>query len=93
MTFDAALVDAQAASEFAARLSKRLVVPRISRYPQAEQRVDLPDGCLAVFLQSEKHRAVEETCCLSMRQMLTALLKRDDPRPIIVKPHPRDSDP
>lgn len=93
MTFVAALVDAQATSEFAARLSKRLVGPRISRYPQAEQRVDLPDGCLAVFLQSEEHRAVEETCCFSMRQMLTALLERDDPRPIIVKPHPRDSDP
>ena len=28
-----------------------------------------------------------------MRQMLTALLKRDDPRPIIVKPHPRDTNP
>ena len=89
--FDADLVDPSAASDFTARLRKRLVDPRISRYPQPDAHLDLPKGHIVVFLQSEAHRAVEETCHLNMRQMLSALLARKDPRPILVKPHPRDS--
>lgn len=89
-TFDATQIDPVAAKEFAAKLRKRLVDTRISRYPQAGEVVDLPKGHIAVFLQSEAHRAVEETCHLSMRQMLAALLARDDPREIVIKPHPRD---
>lgn len=92
LTFDAASVDAIAAAEFSTRLRKRLVAPRISRYPQAEGLVDLPSGLIAVFLQSEAHRGVGETCYLSMRQMLAALLARDDGRAIVIKPHPRDKD-
>ena len=92
LPFDPELVDASAAAAFAIRLRKRLVAARISRYPQPENRVDLPMGCIAVFLQSEEHRAVEETCYLSMRQMLSALLARDDRCAIVVKPHPRAKD-
>ena len=92
MTFDPAMVDAVAATAFATRLRKRLVAARISRYPQAGQVVDVPKGNIAVFLQSEAHRGVDETCHLSMRQMMAALIARDDPRPIVVKPHPRDKD-
>lgn len=91
--FDPKAVDADAAAAFAARLRKRLVEPRISRYPQAVEVVDVAQGCIAVFLQSEAHRGVDETCYLTMRQMLAALLARDDPRPIVVKPHPRDAAP
>lgn len=91
--FDPAMVDPAAAAEFAKRLQKRLVAARVSRYPQRQKRTDVPAGCIAVFLQSEAHRAVGETCHLSMRQMLGALLARNDPRPIVVKPHPRDTDP
>lgn len=91
--FDEAAVDGNAAAEFAARLRKRLVGPRVSRYPQAKVSTDLPKGHIAVFLQSEVHRQVAETCHLSLRQMLEALLARQDARPIVVKPHPRDTDP
>lgn len=91
--FDAGSVDAAVAAEFAGRLRKRLVAARESRYPQAEAVAEVPQGCIAVFLQSEAHRAVGETCHLTMRQMLAALLARDDPRAIVVKPHPRDTDP
>ena len=93
MTFDAASVNVLDASTFAGRLRKRLVVPRVSRYPQSADRAEVPQNCIAVFLQSEAHRGVEETCHLSMRQMLAALLARNDPRAIVVKPHPRDRDP
>ena len=93
MTFQAKMVDANAAAEFAARLRRRLVWARISRYPQKAEPVDIPKGCIAVFLQSEAHRGVAETCHLTLRQMIAALLARSDPRPIVVKPHPRDADP
>lgn len=91
--FDPAAVNATDAADFAKRLRKRLVGARISRYPQAADFADFPHGHIAVFLQSEAHRAVGETCHLSMRQMLAALLARNDPRAIVVKPHPRDRDP
>jgi hypothetical protein len=81
------------ARAFADRLRKRLVGARKSRYPQPVGRTAVPEGCIAVFLQSEAHRGVGEKCHLTMRQMLAAVLDRDDPRPVIVKPHPRDPDP
>jgi hypothetical protein len=92
MAFDPATIDAAMAAEFTTRLRKRLVDARLSRYPQPDTRVDLPKGCIAVFLQSEAHREVGETCYLSMRQMLAALVARSDPRSIVIKPHPRDHD-
>ena len=73
LPFDAASVDAKAAADFTQRLHKRLVQPRISRYPQATELTEIPDGCIAVFLQSKSHRAVGETCYLTLRQMLAAL--------------------
>lgn len=93
LPFDPAAVDQAAAAAFAGRLRKRLVAKRLSRYPQASEFAELPENHLAVFLQAEAHRAVEETCHLSMRQMLAALIARDDPRAIVVKPHPRDTAP
>lgn len=54
--------------------------------------MEVPPGCIAVFLQTEAHRGVAETCYLRLRPMIKALLARDDPRPIVVKPHPRDTD-
>jgi Capsule polysaccharide biosynthesis protein len=93
MPFDPDSEDSVAVAEFTARLRKRLVGKRISRYPQPMEKLDLPSDCIAVFLQSEAHRDVEETCCLSMREMLAALLARDDRRAVVIKPHPRDTDP
>jgi len=91
--FDAHLVDMDAALPFANRLRKRWVAPRRSRYDQPARVADIPADCIAVFLQSEGHRDVMETCFLDLRQMVKALLARTDPRPIVIKPHPRDCDP
>jgi hypothetical protein len=86
-------LDPDEARAFAERLRKRLVTPRRSRYEQPRKRADLPAGSIAVFLQSEAHRGVSETCHLSLREMVKAVIARDDPRPIVIKPHPRDADP
>jgi hypothetical protein len=91
--FDCNAVLADLATDFANRLRKRWVVPRKSRYEQPMQAAQIPVGCIAVFLQSEDHRDVTETCHLDLRQMVKALMARDDPRAIVIKPHPRDLDP
>jgi hypothetical protein len=92
-TFDPKAVDMAAAMGFANRLRKRWVLTRKSRYEQPQRHADIPAGCIAVFLQSEGHRDVMETCYLDLRQMVKALMARDDPRAIVIKPHPRDHDP
>jgi hypothetical protein len=90
--FDAADQDPAQAAAFFAMLQGRFVAERQSRYDQPDEILDIPEQCIAVFLQSETHRKVGETCHLTMRHMIKALLARDDPRPIVVKPHPRDTD-
>lgn len=64
----------------------------MSRYDQPEAALEVPAHCIAVFLQTESHRKVGETCHLTLRQMVKALIDRADPRPIVIKPHPRDTD-
>lgn len=92
MPFDPAAIDPAAATAFADKLRRRLIGKRTSRYEQPEARQAVPKGCIAVFLQSEGHRSVEETCHLDLRAMLGAVLAVPDGRPVVVKPHPRDHD-
>ncbi|WP_428928494.1 hypothetical protein [Marinibacterium sp. SX1] len=92
LPFDPDTIDTEAARPFFRRLRKRLVDGRSSRYPQPEARATLPDGPVAVFLQSEAHRDVDETCHLTREEMLDTVLAQA-PGPVVVKPHPRDQDP
>ena len=91
-SFDPSLIDPMAAAEFHSDLVQRVVLTRISRFAQPVTVVAIPAGCIAVFLQTEAHRDVAETCYLTLRHMIKALLARDDPRAIVVKLHPRDRD-
>lgn len=90
--FDPVAIDQKCARDFWNDLQQRTVEKRQSRYEQPSQKLDVPEGCIAVFLQTEAHRDVGELCYLTMRRMIKALLARDDPRPIVVKMHPRDTD-
>lgn len=92
LKFDGARYGHKAARLFRERLCQRLVAARVSRYQQPENLTVIPQNCIAVFLQSEAHRLVGETCFLTMREMVVALTQRADPRPIVIKPHPRDFD-
>ena len=84
-------IDPQIARPFFRRMRKRIVGRRISRYPQPEA-VSKPGNIrAAVFLQSEGHRAVDETCYLDRWEMLTAVCETVD-GPVVVKHHPRDRD-
>lgn len=90
--FDARAQDPGAAAAFFDQLRARFVERRVSRYDQPDEALTVPDHCIAVFLQTESHRKVGETCHLTLRHMVKALMDRDDPRPIVIKPHPRDTD-
>lgn len=88
--FAPATIDAETAQTFFRRLRRRLVGRRASRYPQDEARATgLPPNAVAVFLQSEAHRDVDETCHLTRTAMVETVLATW-PGPVIVKPHPRD---
>ncbi len=90
MKFRRSDVDGAAANEFFRHMIKRWVKPRRSRNAQPEAREKLPENAIAVFLQAENERAIDETCHMGRDEMVAALLARDDPRPIVIKPHPHD---
>ncbi len=92
MEFAPKAIDTVAAAAFRDGLVAKLVLPRRSRFEQPSQVLAVPKGCIAVFLQTETHRDVGELCYLTMRQMIKALMARDDPRAIVIKLHPRDTD-
>lgn len=89
--FDPDAVSSEAARPFFRRLRKRLVSARVSRYPQAEAVEHLPEGAVAVFLQSEAHRDVEESCYLDREAMVETVIEATS-GPVVIKPHPRDVD-
>ncbi|TMM55073.1 hypothetical protein [Sulfitobacter sabulilitoris] len=90
--FDPSQIDADQARPFFRKLRQRLVGARASRYAQPSDRAALPENCIAVFLQSEAHRTVGETCYLDRWDMLENILQ-NSVLPVVVKPHPRDLDP
>ncbi len=90
--FDPSQTDPRSANAFATHLHRRLVDKRLSRGTQIRDVTQIPAGCIAVFLQSDAHRGLAETCHLTTRQMIAAVIARDDPRPIIIKPHPAEAD-
>ena len=80
-TFPQDRIDPDVARPFFRRLRQRIVGQRTSRYAQPQALSDTGPICAAVFLQSEGHRVVGETCYLDRWAM------------VVVKPHPRDRDP
>lgn len=89
LDFRAQDIDETLARPFFRKLRQRLVVERRSRYPQPIAESQLPDGSVAVFLQSESHRGLGETCHVSQREMIDTVLNATD-GPVVIKPHPLD---
>lgn len=84
-------IDPDIARPFFRRMRQRNVKGRRSRYAQPEDVMAMAPVKASVFLQSEGHRVVGETCHLDRWQMLETVCEFVD-GPVIVKPHPRDSD-
>lgn len=85
-------IDPEVARPFFRRLRKRMVGGRTSRYAQPDAVSEVGEVAAAVFLQSEGHRVVGETCYLNRWEMLDGVCEAVD-GPVVVKPHPRDRDP
>lgn len=85
-------IDPDLARPFFRRLRQRIVNARTSRYEQPEGHTPLDPVKAAIFLQSEGHRVVGETCYLDRWDMVAATCEATD-GPVVVKPHPRDTDP
>lgn len=92
LPFDPRAVDAEIARPFFRALRRRLVGARKSRYLQPEHQVPMPENPVAVFLQSEAHRGLGETCYLDQFEMVETVLETVSD-PVVVKPHPLDEDP
>lgn len=92
MPFRPGEISGDVARPFMRRLRKRLVGGRSSRYEQPVEVNTVPDGCVAVFMQSEGHRIVGETLYLDRWTMLETVCQCAQGS-VVVKPHPRDTDP
>jgi hypothetical protein len=87
--FSAREVDGEAARTFFRELRQRFVTPRLSRFAQARERAtDLPQGCIALFLQG-KSAYHNGRCALPMDRMILAVCQGAGGRPVVVKPHPQ----
>lgn len=85
-------IDGDKARDFFHGLQRKWVKQRRSRYEQQMQvATDLPTDFIAVFLQSEAHRDLGETCYLDSWQMIETCLAATG-KMVVVKPHPKETD-
>ena len=91
MPFPQSDIDPEVARPFFRQLRHRLVKRRMSRYGQPPEQAEIAPVRAAIFLQSEGHRVVGETCYLHRWEMVAATCDAVD-GPVVVKPHPRDTD-
>jgi hypothetical protein len=91
-SFDPMAIDGARATGFADRLRKRFVGGNLSKMAQRPRESGkIPQGCLAVFAQDfaqpRWHRHF-----LTMPEMLEAAIAARGSRPVVIKPHPKNSE-
>ena len=85
--FDPAQVDPVAARTYFDALHTRFATARRSRYGQARGVQDVPEGCIAVFLQGPAPQRRKHAYA-SYTAMLRAVAEGAQGRPVVVKAHP-----
>ena len=90
-TFDPADQDPAAVADLRARLHRRLVIPRKSRFEQPETQEAIPEGCIAIFLQGWSE-PTERLRYMPEEEMVAAVLAQTGGRPVVIKPHPNTRD-
>ncbi|MCB2137100.1 MAG: hypothetical protein KDE08_14335 [Rhodobacteraceae bacterium] len=88
--FDPTEIDPAKAADFHARLHRRLVIGRQSRYDQPQDRRHFAAGHIALFLQGASD-PVDRARYMTEAEMFAAVLAARGPRPVAVKPHPRNT--
>ena len=87
LAYDPAAVDNRAAQAFFGRLKDRFAARRHSRYRQNKAAVEVPEGCIAVFLQGPRPER-QGQAHMSSADMLRVVAGGAGGRRIVVKPHP-----
>jgi len=90
LEYDPASIRQRLANHFWARLRKRLVDKRKSRYNQPQELSDIPRGAIAVFLQGDLPERQGSAHC-SAEDMLRAVAAGAGGRPVVVKAHPNSN--
>ncbi len=85
--FDPSKVDMAAARAFQRQLIERFVTARKSRYKQSLETQEMPQGCIAVFLQ-DPAPGTRGHQYMGQRAMLRAVIAGAGGRAVVVKPHP-----
>lgn len=85
--FDPAQVDGAVAQRYFDSLQQRFAAARRSRYGQAREVAEVPEGCIAVFLQGPAPQRRKHAYA-SYTAMLRAVAMGADGRPVVVKAHP-----
>ena len=89
--FNPAKIPAPRAAEFLTFLKKSRIVTRISKHEQPEEKIALPKGAIAIFLQGWSEPA-ERARLFSEIEMIDIICAANGNRPVIVKQHPRNFD-
>jgi hypothetical protein len=89
--YDPAKVDPGDAAAFAQLLRARFTEARHSRYKQRREVNVLPPGAIAVFLQGPAPIRQGQAYC-GFEDMLRAVARHAQGRPVVVKPHPLKPD-
>ncbi|QCO54595.1 hypothetical protein EOK75_01490 [Pseudorhodobacter turbinis] len=86
-TYDPIGADPKDVAQFWEGLQTRFVKRRHSRYDQLEDKADIPDGCISIFLQGGfPHQ--QRTAYCDPKTMLRTVAKYAGGRPVVVKAHP-----
>jgi hypothetical protein len=85
--FDPAQVDGAVAQRYFDSLQQRFAAARRSRYGQAREVAEVPQGCIAVFLQGPAPQRRKHAYA-SYTAMLRAVAMGAQGRPVVVKAHP-----
>jgi hypothetical protein len=89
--FDPLKVRRHAADAFARELKAEFSDQRRSRYNQSIVEDNIPEQCIAVFLQG-RYPYANKQHFMSMVDMLTEVLAGSDSYSVLVKPHPLERD-
>jgi hypothetical protein len=89
--FDSLAIPQSESGPFYRRLKKRLIEGRVARYDQPAERRELPEGAVSVFLQGRSD-PLSRAQYMPTEDMLKSVLRHRDGRPVIIKPHPNETD-
>lgn len=85
--FDPSAIEGEKAQKLWDDLQSRFVEKRWSRYNQPKERKNIPQGCVAIFLQGDTPQRWATAHC-SPEVMIRSVAAQAQDRPVVIKAHP-----